>query len=70
MKSKYSVFWPKTMDYSSWFDFESPKKVLRKVSHSKVHEKRSLMALVSVAYHLRVESYMYERLEFFIVCTF
>ena len=42
-------FWPKTMDYSPWFDFVSPKKVLRKVYHSIGNEKRNLMALVSAA---------------------
>ena len=46
---KIFIFWPKTMDYSPWFDFGSPKKVLRKVYHSKVNKKRNLMALVSVA---------------------
>ena len=42
-------FWPKTMDYNPWFDFGSPKKLLRKVCHLQVYEKRNLMALVSVA---------------------
>ena len=42
-------FWPKTMDYNPWFDFWSPKKVLRRVCHPKELEKRNLMALVSVA---------------------
>ena len=32
------------------FVFESPKKVLRKIYHSKGSKNRSLMALVSVAY--------------------
>ena len=54
------------MDYSPWFDFGSPKKVLRKVYHSKVNKKRNLMALVSVAKHLQVGSYMYERLKLLI----
>ena len=61
-KIKISSFRPKTMDYSSWFDFfesksckqhglnfSSPKKVLRKVCHCKGNEKRNLMAFVSVA---------------------
>ena len=42
-------FWPKTVDYSPWFDFGSPKKVLRNVCHPKGNEQRNLMALVSVA---------------------
>ena len=42
-------FWPKTMDYSPWFDFREPKKSLEKVCHCRENEKRSLMALVSVA---------------------
>ena len=42
-------FWPKTMDYSPWFFFGSPEKVLRKVCHPKGNEKRNLIALVSVA---------------------
>ena len=46
---KIFVFWRETMDYSPWFDFRSPKKVLSKVCHSKGNEKRSLMALVLVA---------------------
>ena len=46
---KISIFRPKTMDYSPWFDFCTPKKVLRKVYHLKGNEKRNLMALVSVA---------------------
>ena len=41
-------FAPKTMDYSTWFDFGSRKKVVRKVHHCEVNEKRSLMALISV----------------------
>ena len=49
---KFFIFWPKTMDYNPWFDFWSPKKVLRKECHSIELEKRNLMALVSVAYHL------------------
>ena len=48
-KVKISIFRPKTMDYSPWFDFWSPKKVFRKVYHLKGNEKRNLMALVSVA---------------------
>ena len=50
------------------FFLASPKKVLRKVCHSKGNEKRNLMTLISVAQHLRVGSY--ERLKFFIDCTF
>ena len=49
-KVKILRFWPKTMDYNPWFDFWSPKKVLRKVCHLKGNEMRYLMALVSVAY--------------------
>ena len=48
-KVKIFRFWPKTMDYNSWFDFSSPKKVLRKPYHLKEHEKENLMELVSVA---------------------
>ena len=46
---KFFIFRPKTMDYSPLFDFWSPKKVLRKVYHLKVIEKRNLMTLVLVA---------------------
>ena len=42
-------FWQKTMDYNPWFDFGSPKKVVRKVYHPKGNEKRNLMVLVSAA---------------------
>ena len=42
-------FWPKTMDYSPWFDFDSPKNIVRKVCHSKGNEKGNLMALLSGA---------------------
>ena len=45
-------FWPKTMDYVyivHGFIFGGPKKVLRKAYQLNVHEKRNLMALVSVA---------------------
>ena len=48
-KVKFFRFWLKTMDYSPWFFFLSPKKVLRKVYHLNGNEKRNLMALVSVA---------------------
>ena len=48
-KVKFFRFWPKTMDYNPWFFLGSPKKVLRKVYHPKVIEKRNLMALVSAA---------------------
>ena len=61
-------FWTKTMDYSQVFFFGSPKKVLREVCHPKGNEKRNLMALVSVAWHVRVQCY--ERFEFLIHCTF
>ena len=47
-KVKFFRFWSKTMDYSPWFDFGSPKNILREVYHSKENEKRNLMALVSV----------------------
>ena len=46
-KVKNFRFWPKTMDYSPWFGV--PKKVLRKACQLNVHEKRNLVALVSVA---------------------
>ena len=49
MRIEFFIFRPKTMDYSLWFDFWSPKKVLIKVYHLKGNEKRNLMALVSVA---------------------
>ena len=42
-------FWPKTMDYSPWFDFWESENVLRKVYHSNGNKKRNLVALVSVA---------------------
>ena len=42
-------FWLKTMDYSPWFFFGIPKKVVRKVFHPKGNGKRNQMALVSVA---------------------
>ena len=42
-------FWPKTMDYSQVFFLASPKKVLRKVYHSKGNEERNLMTLISAA---------------------
>ena len=48
-KVKIFRFWPKTMDYSPWFAFWSPKNVLRKVYHLKGDKKINLMALVSVA---------------------
>ena len=55
---------PKFLDFGQkpWsivhgFVFGSLKKVLRKVWHSIVNEKRNLMALVSAAQHLRVGSY-------------
>ena len=48
-KLKIFSFGPKTMDYSPWFDFGSPKKVLIKLCHSIDNEKRNLMAVVSVA---------------------
>ena len=48
-KVKIFRFWPKTMDYNPWFDFWRSEKVLRKACKLNVHEKRNLMALVSVA---------------------
>ena len=48
-KVKIFRFWIKTMDYNPWFDFQSPKKVLRKVCHLNGYEKRNLMMLVSAA---------------------
>ena len=48
-KVKIFHFWPKTMDYSPWFYFEGPKKVVRNVFQFKANEKGNLMALVSVA---------------------
>ena len=50
-------FWSKTMNYNPWFRFWESEKVLRKVWHSIVNEKRNLMALVSATQHLRVGSY-------------
>ena len=44
------------------------KNVVRKVCRSKGHEKRSLTAFVSVSQHLQQGNY--ERLKFFICCTF
>ena len=64
---KFFRFWPKTMDYSPCFFLGGPKKVLRKVCHPKGNEKRNLMALVSVAWHVRAQSY--EHIEFLIHCT-
>ena len=46
---KIFKFWTKTMDYSQVFFLASPKKVLRKVYHSKGNEKRNLMTLISAA---------------------
>ena len=54
--------------YSPWFVFASPKKVLRKVCHSKGNKNKSLTTLVSVAQHIQVGSY--ERSKLFIHCTF
>ena len=48
-KVKIFRFWPKTMDYNPWFDFRSPKKVVRKACQLNVHEKTNLMVLVSAA---------------------
>ena len=48
-KVKILSFWSKFMDYSPWFDFRSPKTILRKVCHSKELEKINLMVLVSVS---------------------
>ena len=61
-------FWSKTMDYSQVFFLASPKKVLRKVYHSKGNEERNLMTLISVAYRLRVGSY--EHLKLFLYSAF
>ena len=52
IKVKIFRFWPKTMDYKSithGLIFGGPKKVLRKACQLNVHEKRNLVALVSVA---------------------
>ena len=65
---KIFIFRPKTMDYSPWFRFWESEKVRRKVCHPKVIEKRNLMALLSVAWHLPVGSY--ELLKFRLHCTF
>ena len=47
-KSKFSDFGQlKTMDYNPWFDFRSPKKVLRKACQLNAQEKINRMALVS-----------------------
>ena len=67
-KSKSSDFGQKPWTIVHGFVFGSPKKVVRKVCHSIVNEKRNLMALVSAAQHLPVESY--ERLKYFTHCTF
>ena len=67
-KVKIFRFWPKTMDYSPRFFFWSPKKVLRKVCHPNGNEKRNLMELVSVAQHVRAQSY--ECFKLFKRCTF
>ena len=67
-KVKIFRFWPKTMDYSQVFFLASPKKVLRKVYHSKGNGKRNLLMLISVAQHLRVGSY--ERLKLFLYSAF
>ena len=48
-KVNFFSFWPKTMDYNPWFDFESPKKVLRKACQLNVLEKINLMVVVSAA---------------------
>ena len=48
-KVKIFIFWPKTMDYNPWFDIWSPKKLLRKVCHTKLNKVKNLLALVSVA---------------------
>ena len=48
-KVKIFRFWPKTMDYNPWFDFVSPKKVLRQACQLNVHENINLMFLVSAA---------------------
>ena len=43
---KFFRFWPKTMDYSPWFDSWESQTVLGKVCHFEVNEKRNLMLLV------------------------
>ena len=48
-KVKFFRFRPKTMDYNPWFDFCSPKKVLRKACQLNVQEKINRMALISAA---------------------
>ena len=48
-KVKIFRFWPKTMDYNPWFDFGSPKKVVRKACQLNVLENIKLMVLVSAA---------------------
>ena len=44
---KIFIFWPKTMDYSPWFDCWSPKNVLRKMYLHKENLKGSRMVQVS-----------------------
>ena len=48
-KVKFFRFWPKTMDYNPWFDFDGTKYFLREVCHLNVLETRNLMVLVSAA---------------------
>ena len=48
-KVKFFKFCPKTMHYSPWLDFGSPKTVLRKACQLNVLEKRNLIVLVSAA---------------------
>ena len=62
MKLKFAPFCSSRDALSDDFS-GSPKNVLRKVCHLNGYEKRNLMALVSVAWHLRMWSY--EHLKFF-----
>ena len=48
-KVKIFRFWPKTMDYSSWFVFLESEKSFEKSIPPYSKEKRNLIALVSVA---------------------
>ena len=48
-KVKISIFRPKTMDYSPWFDIGSQKKVLRKGCQLKEHLKGIRMVQISAS---------------------
>ena len=52
-KVKIFRFWPKTMDYSPWFDFWESEKVLRKIRHMKEHLKSFSMNFVWVKLHVQ-----------------